>query len=228
MANITKKINKTSDSNKTTDKIDKTDRIIDDFIFNQLDHNYPNDSNRINIRITAKNKSSANKNLSNKKHQINNAINFLEELSWLLDTKKISTLQILPELLRERVNSDINIVAGNFVSPNPNKHFLVGVLPSLFQDRELFPTNEDIAEFARSALNLTVSRFEKRSKYELIGLIICETNELSDGQLTDLVSALATITGSRERLNSIIEARKRGSFSWNEAIKKIANTGQND
>lgn len=164
----------------------------------------------------------------NTRNQLNSAINCIEELGWFFDQKKINLIRILPELLRENINSQVNIVAGQFVSPDPNKHFLIGVLPRLFQDKNLFPTNEDIAEFANSALNLKVSRQEKRSKYELIGLIVCETNNLNEEKLSELVSALSAITGNEDKMKKIIEARKEGTFSWNEAIKNLTSAASND
>jgi hypothetical protein len=59
-------------------------------------------------------------------------------------------------------------------SIDPNKHFLIEVLPRLFQDRSSFPQNEDIADFAGTALGLQMSRAEKRSRYEIIGQLFVE------------------------------------------------------
>ena len=165
-----------------------------------------------------------------RKQKIRQAIDFIEELSWLLESKKSLDLKNVPNLLREAIgtDSDLDAVAGQYASPDPNKHFLIGVLPRLFQDQKLFPTNEDIADFGRSVLNLAVTRYDKRSKYELIGLIVCETNNLNDEGLSDLVRALANITGSRDKIDRIIQAKKEGSFSWNEAIQRIGRSDQNE
>jgi hypothetical protein len=126
-------------------------------------------------------------------------------------------------LLRERLdeNSHLDAVAGEYASPNPNKHFLIGVLPRLFQDTKIFPSNEDIAEFAQTVLRVPVTRYEKRSKYELIGLIVCQTNELDEEKLSNLVKALSVITRSDEKLKKVVEARRSGGLSWNEAIQQI-------
>jgi hypothetical protein len=82
-----------------------------------------------------------------------------------------------------------------YVSKNPNVHFLVGALPTIFSDERLFASNEDITDFASEALNLSISRWEKRSRYELIGLIVCETTKLDDERLSKLVSALSILIG---------------------------------
>ena len=106
-------------------------------------------------------------------------------------------------------------------SPNPNKHFLIGVLPKLFQDSRLFPTNESIKNFAEDILRINISRFGKRSKYELIGLIVCQTESLSDVNLSKLVTALSQITGNEEKLNKIREERQKINFSWNETMFSV-------
>lgn len=151
------------------------------------------------------------------------AINFVEELSWLLDSKKGVDLKKIVSILQD-TSSEYNVIenfAKEYRSPNPNKHFLIGVLPKLFQDLRIFPSNESIAKFAEEILSINVPRFEKRSKYELIGLIICETESLSDKKLSNLVSALSQITDSDEKIDRICEERKNINFSWNETIQKL-------
>lgn len=156
-------------------------------------------------------------------NRIRQAAEVLEEVLWLLDSKRGTSLRELPTVLRRQLdeNSDLTAVAGQYASPNPNKHFLIGVLPRLFQDTTLFPSNEDIAEFAQTVLGVPISRFEKRSKYELIGFIVCETNDLDEEKLSHLVRSLADITGSEEKLQRVVEARRDGGLNWNEAIRQI-------
>lgn len=159
------------------------------------------------------------------KRKIYEGAEVLEEVLWLLSSKKGSGLKNLPTLLRDLYQDDteLNSVAKEYVSPNPNKHFLIGVLPRLFQDTRLFPKNEDIADFANSVLQVNIPRFEKRSKYELIGLIVCQTNELNETRLATLVEALTEITaGGDEKLKLVAEARQKGHLNWNDAIRRIA------
>lgn len=152
------------------------------------------------------------------------AIDFIEELSWLLDSKQKLKLNEIPGILRRQLQASKSVTgaANAYESPNPNIHYLIGVLPRLFQDRKLFPRNEDIASFASDVLGVDVSRVEKRSKYELIGMVVCECNELDDSQLEEMVGALAVITGNSEKISRFAEAKKLNSFSWNETIRKIA------
>jgi hypothetical protein len=157
--------------------------------------------------------------------KIKYAIDFLEELSWLFESKKKLDLSNVSELLRRRLSPAESVVSGadNYVSPNPNIHYLIGILPRLFQDDKLFSKNDDIADFARDVLGINISRVEKRSKYELIGLIVCETNELNDVELDSMVKALAHIAGNTKKLDLMAKAKTSTGFSWNEAIRKLAN-----
>ena len=152
------------------------------------------------------------------------AIDFIEELSWLLESKRKLKLHEIPEILRNQIKSEstVAVAADKYASPNPNIHYLIGVLPRLFQDKKLFPKNEDIASFANDVLEIDVSRVEKRSKYELIGLVVCECNDLDDTKLEDMVGALAAITRSSEKISRFAEEKKRTGFSWNETIRKLA------
>lgn len=156
------------------------------------------------------------------------AIDFIEELSWVLDSKPGLKLSEIPEIIRAAnlSKSAVAQAAEKYASPNPNIHYLIGVLPRLFQDVEIFPKNEDIASFAYEVLGFEVTRVEKRSKYELIGLVVCECNKLNDSKIEGIVSSLALITSSTDKISRIAEAKKLTGFSWNEAIRKIAS--QND
>lgn len=152
------------------------------------------------------------------------AIDFIEELSWLLDSKRKLKLGDIPFILRNQLQTQSSVVgaAKKYASPNPNIHYLIGVLPRLFQDKNIFPKNEDIASFANDVLGVDITRIDKRSKYELIGMIVCKCNELDDAKLEEMVDALALITGSIEKIKRLTEERKTTGFSWNETIRKLA------
>ncbi|NEZ44822.1 hypothetical protein [Paenibacillus alvei] len=157
-----------------------------------------------------------------KRAEINKAIDLFEELIWLIDSKKNVRLKEVPSNLRVLLDSpQPSNVSQKFKSSNPNIHFLIGTLPRLFKDEGLFPNNISIANFAEEILNINVTRPEKRSKYELIGLIVCETDNLSDDQLIELVRALSRITGDGDGLLKLKEKKSQSNFSWNEAIKSL-------
>jgi len=159
-----------------------------------------------------------------KKTKINQAINFVEELSWLLDSKKIISLKDTVNILKEIIENDstehFNLF--NIKSKRSNKHVLVGVLPELFQDEELFKSRTEMLDFAESVLSIKISRASKRSRIEYIGLIICEVTKLNDGQMNILVEALENIVGNDTKIKQMREAKKQPNFSWNETILKLS------
>ena len=95
-------------------------------------------------------------------------------------------------------------------------------MPRLFQDIKIFQKNEDIVAFANEVLKIEVKRPDKRSKYELIGLIVCECNELNDEALEVLVDALTKITGDSEKILQMAKEKSSVGFSWNETIRRLA------
>lgn len=146
----------------------------------------------------------------------------LEELVWGMRGSKLDHLADAARLLNVLGNYDADsTIVKTYKSEDPNKHFLIGVLPRLFQDRKLFAQNEDIVDFAASALKLNMSRSEKRSRYEIIGKVICETDTLDEKQLTDLVRALEVLLNNRDKLEMMAEKKKSGRFSWNETIQEL-------
>lgn len=156
--------------------------------------------------------------------KVKHAIDFIEELSWLLESKKKLKLNEIPNILRSRLLTQESVIGATdkYISPNPNIHYLIGILPRLFQDSKLFSRNEEIAEFANEVLGIDIPRVEKRSKYELIGLIVCRTDELDDNKLDTLVESLSVITGSSEKISMIVKEKSTIGFSWNETIRKLA------
>jgi hypothetical protein len=159
----------------------------------------------------------------NKKNKINQAINFIEELSWLLDNKKNLSLKDSVILLKELIDNENFNQLGLF-SDNirrSNKRVLVGILPELFQDEELFKSTSEMLDFAESVLKLKVSRASKRSRNEYIGWIVCELSNLNDNQMISFVDSLEEIAGNEFKLKQIKEAKKQPNFSWNETISKL-------
>lgn len=153
------------------------------------------------------------------------AIDFIEELSWLLESKKKLKLSEIPEILRNQPSNASSInAASKYVSPNPNIHNLIGVLPLLFKDTKLFSKNDEIAAFAEEVLGIEISRADKRSRYELIGRIVCECSDLNDKTLETLVDALAILTGSNSGIEQVLKQKSEVDFSWNNMIRKIAGT----
>lgn len=155
--------------------------------------------------------------------QLQRASMALDDVVWTLQKVNLGHLKDAAETLRSFLEKDISssAVASTYRSDNPNKHFLIGVLPRLFQDKELFPQNDDIADFAATVLKLEMSRTEKRSRYEIIGKVVCETDFLDDEKLSLLVQALERLVGNNDKLAQMAERKRAGSFSWNETLQDL-------
>jgi hypothetical protein len=150
---------------------------------------------------------------------------FLEELAWLFKAhSSLDIAAISKYLATATADTAATAVVGGYASTNPNKQFLVGALPRIFMDESLFPTNEDIAQFAESVMELRILRYGKKSKYEIIGHIICETDALNDHKLSKLVSALAKLAEGDTRTKLLIRKRKEQQFEWNAIIQELAQT----
>lgn len=158
----------------------------------------------------------------NSKIKINEVANFLEELSWLLEKKRTASLKELSSYIRSLDNiNDYSLNLSSRKENNKHSRFLVGVLPSLFLDTELFKNRDEILDFAEVVLKLPISRLGKRSRMEYIGGIVCEVAKMNDNQLFELVSELENIVSDDCKLKEIKKAKKEPNFSWNDTIKKL-------
>lgn len=156
------------------------------------------------------------------KNKIFQIANFIEELDWLIKSKKNLDLKEIALELRELENTPTNqSQSSNKVQKNDKKE-LVGILPTLFQDKELFQKNIDIIDFAQNVFELEISRPEKRTRYELIGLIVTEIVKLNKKDLSKVVDSLAVITSDVNKMKQFKKSKKENiNFSWNIAISNL-------
>lgn len=146
----------------------------------------------------------------------------LEDLAFALKRIKPEQLELALVALRQSIAAtDAQDEVTPYQSPNPNKHFLIGVLPRLLSDRKLFASNDDVAQFASETMSFSIARHEKLAREDLIGRIVCRADALDDIGLSDLVHALGNIVNDKERIARIVAQKERGSFSWNQAIQDI-------
>jgi len=147
----------------------------------------------------------------------------VEELSWLLGTYEDLDFRALRHLLeQDELHRSASLFdAGGRSNRSSAATSLVGVLPDLFIDESLFPTNEDIADFAQNALGVVIPRWSKKSKYEIIGHVVCHTSVADKDRLGKVVDALRRIAGDREGASKLITENKRQGMTWNELIQKL-------
>lgn len=155
---------------------------------------------------------------------LNKVVAFMEELSWLIATYSNLDFKAMSDIIREQLSTiaQEKSAMSQYISDNPNQHFLVGVLPSVLNDENLFTTNEDIAQFAKSVMNVNLLRYGKKSRYELIGTIVCETNRLDDRALSELVNALSVLANKKDKAKNLIMARRQQNYGWNVIIQELA------
>ncbi|WP_157942229.1 hypothetical protein [Salinibacter altiplanensis] len=163
-----------------------------------------------------------------KQDKLKEALDFIEELSWLLSSYGGENLSEGVKELRNRLvhATEADRAVGDYTASNPNKHFLVGVLPRVLSDESVFRHNKDVAHFAEDIMDLKIPRHRKKSRYEIIGHIVCKTNSLDDHELGNLVKALSKVTKEIEGESEIFDGKKDENTGWNEIIRRIANESE--
>lgn len=157
-------------------------------------------------------------------------LQFLEELSWLLERNSDINFRNISrnvnDLLTSRRqssfildNSSTSEVLKELEPTNPNKLLLVGILPLIFTDEKLFQSNEDIADFAICVLDVQIPGWNKRSKFELIGHIVCHTAIANEKKLGDIASVLKKISENEKRTKRFILQKRIEKKNWNEIIQ---------
>lgn len=142
-------------------------------------------------------------------------INFLEELCWLLESNRNLNFKKNSELL--------HMLRKNMISKSSNDdglvYNLIGVLPTLLKDETIFSSNSSLVQFAQEVLSLNMPRWEKRSRNELIGLIICNVEEANRNRLETLAQLTQKLLNNKEKIKDAI--KQENIFSWNDTIQKI-------
>lgn len=147
--------------------------------------------------------------------------NFIEELSWLLSSYDAADFKALASLSKEfqhavELRNSLTHRSGT-VADDP----LVGVLPGLLVDERLFPSNEDIAEFASSLLAIEIPRWSKKSKYELIGHIVCHAHLAPPLRRRKLAEAMQSLVLDRDLITKKMMTDRKAGASWNEIIQSL-------
>jgi hypothetical protein len=146
---------------------------------------------------------------------------FMQELSWLLSSYSHLDFKGLDALAKEAASAQTNRAPVRRTSTT-DVQTLVGILPGLLIDEALFPSNEDISEFAFNTLGVDIPRWDKKSRFELIGRIVCTANSRQGPELSALVSALRKATANSAVRLQIGDQRQKG-MSWNEVIQNLVN-----
>jgi hypothetical protein len=151
---------------------------------------------------------------------------FVEELSWLLSSYEDLDFHALGKLesIVEKSASTASITKHYSAMVEPNARVLVGSLPGLLKNELIFRSNEDIIEFSVTTLGIQIPRWQKKSKYELIGHIVCHTDMAGPERLERLVQVLnKLLSDSGETMLNLQNQRKSG-LTWNDVIQQLLST----
>ena len=146
---------------------------------------------------------------------------FVEELSWLLSSYEELDFKALGALSSSFATISRHSGVVSRSSRSTTAQLLVGVLPSFFMDLELFPSNEDIVEFSQVALGIRLVRWQKKSKFELIGQIVCHTDKASPEHLSRVMAALEDALDDSGTARMRISRERKSGRSWNEVIQTM-------
>ena len=153
-------------------------------------------------------------------HEQHRLFNFIEEICWLLDSNKDINFKKVSNYLTEVRNYKTHASLNNKTTDQYN---LIGILPSLLKDEVIFHSNSQLVQFANEILALTIPRWEKKSRNEIIGLIVCEVEDANKERLNILTDWSRNILNNKSKVKEMQnKAKKEGNlFSWNETIQKL-------
>ncbi|WP_224329012.1 MULTISPECIES: hypothetical protein [Stenotrophomonas] len=155
------------------------------------------------------------------------ALDLLQELIWSIGSRDSRELMTGVSHLRGLAKSEKmeqRKAEAKSTSKDRRKDLkaLVGSLSLVLADTELFPSNEDIAKFAEEALHISINRWDKRSRYEMIGMLVTESINASPKLLTQVGRLLAKISDESDSMEKIKKSSRETGFSWNEAIRSLS------
>ncbi|MGA7437851.1 MAG: hypothetical protein WBW32_06940 [Luteibacter sp.] len=155
-------------------------------------------------------------------------VDLLQELVWAIQSRPADEVKTGLRFLEDSVRTANAAHSNRFAKKARGREHLtslIGSMPLILADLELFPSNESIAKFAAEALGIHIARWEKRSRYEMIGMLVMETSLLSETRVRELANFLAEVNVGGKRLASIKRAVSDVGFSWNEAIRSLSGKG---
>ena len=158
-----------------------------------------------------------------RKNNVNKTMSFLEDLCWLLDAQiEINYSEVI------KVISEIK-EGGRYIE-KPSTDDLIGILPQLLTDKALFTTNKSLAQFSLEVLGIEILNWHKRSRHEMIGVIICKVQESTNVANGISKYVLTNILRNKEEIRKYQKEIEdsNNQFLWNDAIRKIVEMENNE
>lgn len=163
------------------------------------------------------------------KKDFEKSINFLEDLCWLLDSGKKNNYNEIIKIIKDiKSNQNFSVVNANHFENKADT--LIGILPKLLTDTTLFDTNRALAQFSNEILGIDILNWHKRSRNEMIGVIICKVQ--ASPEVRNGISAylLSDILENKEKIKKLQKETENSNnqFLWNDAIHKIVGEISNE
>jgi len=145
--------------------------------------------------------------------ELKSFLNLIEEFTWV--TEKFSKID--KSKLKEIINGSEEV---------DDKGYLIGYLPRLLLDKELFLKNKDISDFA-ILLGVDINPKSNRSRNEMIGTIVCEIQEGNNVDTRKVYKIIESLVDNDSLLNKIKIDKQNsgGEYDWNIVIRNIYNKG---
>ncbi|OUO76953.1 hypothetical protein B5F53_15375 [Blautia sp. An249] len=157
------------------------------------------------------------------KKDFNKAVSFIEDLCWLLDSQKNTNYSEVLKTISDLKEQSVKAI-------EPSTDDLIGILPQLLTDKALFTTNKSLAQFSDEILGIEILNWHKRSRYEMIGVIICKVQESPTIATGISKYVLTNIMLNKEQIREYQKEieKSNNQFLWNEAIHKIVEMEKNE
>jgi hypothetical protein len=108
-----------------------------------------------------------------------------------------------------------SIKANVSTSQQSDLESLIGTIPFLMQNKQIFEKNQDIADFANK-LNIHIPSPEKKKREDIIGRIIFAIADFDSRKITELNSAIKAL-----KKTDIKKGKSNFFKDWENAIKQI-------
>jgi hypothetical protein len=129
-----------------------------------------------------------------------------------IDRNQLKRLQSILNQMPEKKTQSLPLEEN---SKDKDKQQLIGLLPYVLLDKRYFPTNDLLAMFAKNNLEINIKHYEKRSRNEILGIIIAEVVNKKPEQIKLFIQALNKIMGK--------EKKSTGDFfsEWDKIIRGV-------
>lgn len=147
-------------------------------------------------------------------------LGFIEDLCWLLDSKRNMNFAEVAKIVDDMKRAERSQKKENIEQLSED---IIGILPRLLVDTTLFGSNKMLNQFADEILGIEIKNWEKRSRNEMIGVIICEIQGSDNKKRGVSLYLLENILKRKEEISKFQKKNEaeKNPFRWNDAIHQI-------